>query len=93
MTLFSLSFSPVFCLISISYVRGLEEAAENDINVAHAGPVTLLSLKKLESDGGLKHSYANYRLGVLHYMESRGVMGVGELMYNTMRQLMPMKKV
>ncbi|TVY49879.1 Inner kinetochore subunit [Lachnellula occidentalis] len=92
MSLFSLSFSPVLCLLSISYVRGLEDAAEGGIEVRHAGPVTMQSLKLLRINGGLKHDWADYKLGVLHYLDSKGVMGVGELMYNTMKQLMPAKK-
>jgi centromere protein I len=91
-SLFSLSFSPAFCLLSISYVRDLEDAAEEEIEVRHAGPVTQQSLKQLERDGGLKHNWADYRLGVLHYMENRGVAGVGGLMYNTMKNLMPTRE-
>ncbi|TVY17018.1 Inner kinetochore subunit mis6 [Lachnellula arida] len=92
MSLFSLSFSPVLSLLSISYMRDLEDAAGEEIEVRHAGPVTAQSLKLLEREGGLKLNWAEYRLGVLHYMDSKGVMGVGELMYNTMKQLMPAKK-
>ncbi|TVY29041.1 Inner kinetochore subunit [Lachnellula hyalina] len=92
MSLFSLSFSPVLCLLSISYVRDLEDAAGEEIEVRHAGPVTMQSLKLLEKDGGLKYNWADYRLGFLHYLDKKGVMGVGELMYNTMKQLMPAKK-
>jgi len=86
-TLFSLSFSPLFTLLSISYVRELEDN-EEEIELRHAGPVTQASLKQLEKDGGLKLSWADYRLGVLRYMENKGAMGVGELMYNTMKHLM-----
>lgn len=32
--------------------------------------------------------WPDYKLGVLHYMENKGVNGVGELMYNTMKHLM-----
>jgi centromere protein I len=87
MPLFSLSFSPVLCLLTISFVRELEDAAE-DIEVRHPGPVTTQSLKQLERDGGLRLSWADYRLGSLHFMENKGVAGVGELMYNTMKHLM-----
>jgi len=87
-TLFSLSFSPLFCLLAISFVRELEDNEEEEIEIRHAGPVTQASLKQLEKDGGLKLSWADYRLGVLRYVENKGVMGVGELMYNTMKHLM-----
>ncbi|RFU26880.1 hypothetical protein B7463_g9460, partial [Scytalidium lignicola] len=87
--MFGLSYSPVFCLLAISYVRELEDAAnENEIEQRHAGPVTQNSLKDLQLDGGLKLSWADYRLGVLRYLESKGANGVGELMYNTMKHLM-----
>lgn len=86
-TLFSLSMYPLFDLLAISYVRELEDK-EEAIELRHAGPVTQASLKQLEKDGGLKLSWADYRLGVLRYLENKGVAGVGELMYNTMKHLM-----
>jgi len=99
-SLFSLSYSPILCNLSISYVRELEDReaedqgargggeAEAAIRIRHAGPVTQRSLVQLGKEGGLKLPWANYRLGVLHYLEGRGVAGVGELMYNTMKHLM-----
>ena len=87
-TLFSFSFSPVFCLLAISYLRELEDRAEDEIDLRHPGPPTSNSLKLLEKDGGLSLAWPNYKLGVLHYMENKGVNGVGELMYNTMKHLM-----
>lgn len=85
--LFSLSYSPVLCQEAISYVREREDN-EDTIDVRHAGPVTQGSLKQLEMDGGLVLSWADYRLGVLRHLESNGVAGIGELMYNTMKHLM-----
>lgn len=85
--LFSLSYSPVLCQIAISYVRELEDN-EDGIDIRHAGPVSQGSLKQLSLDGGLVLSWADYRLGVLQYLENSGVAGVGELMYNTMKHLM-----
>lgn len=87
-TLFSFSYSPLFSLLAISYVRELEDAAEDEIDRRHAGPVTQGSLKQLEKDGGLSLVWADYKLGILTYMEEREVTGVGELMYNTMKHLM-----
>jgi centromere protein I len=86
-SLFILSFSPVLCLLSISYVRKLEDAAENLIKVRHPGPVTQTSLKQLEKDGGLSLSWQDYRLGVLMELEHKSIKGIGELMYNTMKAL------
>ncbi|KAL2067965.1 hypothetical protein VTL71DRAFT_16063 [Oculimacula yallundae] len=87
-SLFSFSYSPVFCLMAIKYVRDLEDTSEEPIERRHAGPVTPNSLKQLEKDGGLNLPWADYRLGVLNYMENQEVVGIGELMYNTMKHLM-----
>ncbi len=90
--LFALSLSPTICLLAIEYVRELEDAAAEEIVKRHAGPVFDKTLKQLDRDGGLRLQFADYRLGVLRYMENKGVDGVGELMYNTMKNLMPSKR-
>ncbi|KAH9221070.1 Mis6-domain-containing protein [Leptodontidium sp. 2 PMI_412] len=87
-SLFSFSYSPVFAPLAIAYVRDLEDNSLDQIERRHAGPVTQNSLKQLEKDGGLSLPWADYRLGVLTYMENEGAAGVGELMYNTMKHLM-----
>ncbi|APA08264.1 hypothetical protein sscle_03g030340 [Sclerotinia sclerotiorum 1980 UF-70] len=87
-SLFSISCSPAICRHAITYMRELEDQAEDEINVRHAGPVTQVSLKKLGNDGGLSISWQDYRLGVLKYLEGKGLPGAGELMYNTMKHLM-----
>jgi centromere protein I len=87
-TLFNLSYSPFLCHFAISYVRELEDNAEDEIEARHAGPVTQASLKALERDGGISLPWSDYRLGVLQYLEKQGAPGIGELMYNTMKHLM-----
>lgn len=87
-SLFSISYSPATCHLAITYVRELEDQAEDKIDVRHAGPVTQVSLKKLQEEGGLSVSWQDYRLGVLRYLERKGFPGAGELMYNTMKHLM-----
>ncbi|KAF4624700.1 hypothetical protein G7Y89_g13464 [Cudoniella acicularis] len=87
-TIFSLSFSPVFCLLAITYVRELEDAAEDEILCRHPGPVTQISLKQLEKDGGIILSWPDYKLGLLCFLEDKGVHGIGKLMYSTLKQLM-----
>lgn len=91
-SLFSLSYAPVLCNLSISYLRELEDKAEEEaegtIRIRHAGPVTQKSLVALGKEGGLQLGWPAYRLGVLTYLEGKGVKGVGELMYNTMKHLM-----
>ncbi|KAI9822263.1 MAG: hypothetical protein M1832_003086 [Thelocarpon impressellum] len=87
-TMFSLSHSTTLCALSIACFRELEDAAADEIMTRHAGPVTQRGLSKLANEGGLKISWSNYRLEVLQWLEARGVRGVAELMYNTMKHLM-----
>jgi len=94
-TLFSLSNSSALCALSIACFRDLEDAAaeaeEGSLNTRHAGPVSQRSLTVLGNEGGLKISWGNYRLEVLKWLEDRGVRGVRELMFNTMKHLMSAK--
>lgn len=105
-SLFSLSFSPVLCSLSISYFRDLEdkeiegggrneggEGGGQGIRARHAGPITARSLEKLDKEGGLKLAWPAYRLGVLGHLEARGVKGVGELMYKSIKNLMGRERV
>ena len=93
-TLFSLSHNPSLSALSIAAFRDLEDKAVDEdgfapmLNTRHAGPVTQRSLASLAVDGGLKITWADYRLEVLNWLEERGVEGVGELMFCTMRHLM-----
>jgi centromere protein I len=90
-TLYSLSHSTVFAALSIQAFRRLEDQAVEagqDISLRHAGPVTQRSLTLLGNEGGLKITWANYRLAVLQHLEDLGVGGVSDLMYNTMKHLM-----
>ncbi|KAI1468525.1 Mis6-domain-containing protein [Daldinia caldariorum] len=90
--LFSLSYSPVLGLSAISYFRELEDEALarglTELSIRHAGPITRASLSSLANGGGLRAGWDDYRLGVLSYLEGKGMAGVGELMYNTMTNVM-----
>ena len=94
-TLFSLSNSSTVCALSIACFRDLEDAAaeaeEDGLSIRHAGPISQRSLTMLGNEGGLKISWGNYRLEVLKWLEERGVKGVRELMFNTMKHLMTAK--
>ncbi|KAI9789884.1 MAG: hypothetical protein M1835_001351 [Candelina submexicana] len=94
-TMFSLSYSSALCALSIACFRDLEDAAyaadPESIVTRHAGPVTQRSLTILANEGGLRISWADYRLQVLKWLEERGVGGIGELMFNTMKHLMNAK--
>lgn len=89
-SLFSLSHSPVMCLQSILQVRELEDAAvekDGSIRTRHAGPVTQNSLAKLTAAGGLRLSWQEYRIDVLEALSAKGLVGVAELLKNTMTVL------
>ena len=96
-TLFSLSFNPNFSAISIAAFRDLEDKAleglaEQGIETRHAGPVTQRSLSALAAEGGLAMGWVDYRLEVLKWLGDRGVNGVGDLMFCTMKHLMSQGK-
>ncbi|KAI1106073.1 Mis6-domain-containing protein [Jackrogersella minutella] len=91
-SLFSLPYSPALSFSAISYLRELEdvELARNrdQLSIRHAGPVTRASLNALANRGGLSIGWDDYRLGVLSHLEQQGMAGIGELMYNTMTNVM-----
>lgn len=88
-TLFGLSYSPLTCAIAIAHVRHLEDQDEPfEVETRHAGPVTKISLAKLGEQGGVQLSWDAYRLGVLAFLENRGVTGISELLYNSIKALM-----
>jgi len=88
---FSISHSPALCLQSLSYVRDLEDMIladmEGELRERHGGPVTQKSLAVLKNRGGLDLSWLEYKSGVLRYLEQQAFVGVPELMYNTMKNL------
>lgn len=90
-SLFTISYSPTLALQSISHVRQLEDAEdeENDIELRtrHGGPVTQTSLAQLSRRGGLTLTWQEYRSGVLRHLEDVGLKGVPDLLYNTMKNL------
>lgn len=84
---FGLSFGGAMCGFALESLRRVEDETEG-IVVRHAGPATGASLKKLRDEGGVELSWEAYRLGVLSQMDERGVNGVGELMFATLKQLL-----
>ena len=93
-SIFDLSHSPVLGLQAISCLREMEEAEmlNEDLHARHAGPVTQNSLVQLGHRGGLQLTWQAYRSGVLRHLESKGLPGVPELMYKTMKNLMKDRK-
>lgn len=91
-SLFSLSHSATLGLLAADNFRQHEEKEEREgeyqLETRHAGPVTRASIKVLASRGGIEMTWDDYRLGVLRYLEEKGMTGVGELMYSTMTTLM-----
>ncbi|KAI0998972.1 hypothetical protein K3495_g9228 [Podosphaera aphanis] len=81
-SLFSLSISPVTCLLAYSYLTEMEDRVV-DLKKRHRGVVTQASLKSLQEDGGLIITWKTYQLGVLAYLEDKGVTGLSDLIYPT----------
>ncbi|KAI0119997.1 Mis6-domain-containing protein [Nemania sp. FL0031] len=81
-SLFSLSYSPIFSLFAISFLRQVEDQVEEQegLDIKHAGPVTKATLKTLADRGGLNLSWDDYRRGVLSYLENHGMDGVEHLL-------------
>lgn len=71
----------------------LEEGGGGRARTRHTGPVTQRSLEALAMDGGVRVGWADYRLEVLKWLGDRGVDGIGELMFCTMKHLMAAKSV
>ncbi|GAP87624.2 hypothetical protein SAMD00023353_0901010 [Rosellinia necatrix] len=93
-SLFSLSYSPIFSLFAILFLREVEEGVEEEqgLDMKHAGPVSKATLKALGSRGGINLSWDDYRRGVLDYLQSRGMDGVEHLLsitIGTLRQRKP----
>ncbi|KAI2643432.1 Mis6-domain-containing protein [Xylaria nigripes] len=88
-SIFSLSYSPIFSRFAISFLRELEEAAEEqqELAIKHAGPVTKASLKALASKGGINLSWDDYRRGLLGYLDNHDLDGVDHLLSITMGTL------
>jgi centromere protein I len=88
-TLFSLSYSPVFSLFAVSFLREMEEAEEEreGLDVRHAGPVNRNSLRDLGNEGGINMSWDDYRRGVLDYLDQHGMGGVKHLLSITIGAL------
>lgn len=58
------------------------------VSIRHAGPIGQKTLARLREEGGVKVGWAEYRMGVLGWLEGKGVGGVGELMVVTMKGVM-----
>lgn len=89
-SLFGLSYSPILCLQSIQRVRELEDGemeTNESIRTRHEGPVTQGSLTKLATSGGMQLSWQDYRINVLESLSENGLIGIAELLKNTMTVL------
>ncbi|KAI1201038.1 Mis6-domain-containing protein [Nemania serpens] len=87
--LFSLSYSPAFSLFAISFLRELEDEVEEQegLGIKHAGPASKTTLRALANRDGINLSWDDYRRGVLSYLDSRGMDGVGHLLSITIGTL------
>ncbi|KAJ0286358.1 hypothetical protein COL940_003019 [Colletotrichum noveboracense] len=91
-TLFGFSYSPVLSLQAIDCIREREDRAlaedEDAIATRHGGPVTANSLARLAEARGIRVTWSEYRIQVLHALEGKGLGGIPALMRNTMKVLM-----
>ncbi|KAI8308251.1 Centromere protein I [Colletotrichum sp. SAR11_59] len=91
-TLFGFSYSPVLSLQAIDCIREREDRAlaedEDAIATRHGGPVTANSLARLAEARGIRVTWSEYRIQVLHALEGKGLGGIPALMRNTMKILM-----
>ncbi|KAJ6785276.1 hypothetical protein PWT90_01076 [Aphanocladium album] len=79
----SLSYSPIFCLLSIETLRVLEDRLieeDSTIETRHAGPVSQESLRKLGTSGGIRIGFNGYRASVLETLRDKGFGGVEDLL-------------
>ena len=92
-SLFMLSHNPVLSTVSSVAFGELEKRMLDGKKgrTRHAGPVTQKSLDALAMDGGVEVGWTDYRLEVLRWLREKGVDGVEELMFCTMKQLMTAK--
>ena len=89
--IFSLSHNLSLSGPATAAIRDLEDKSATDgrvVRTRHVGPVTQRSLEALAMDGGIKVSWAEYRLEALRWLHERGAGGIGDLMSCTMKQLM-----
>lgn len=84
-SILSLSYSPATCLQSLRLVRAIEDkdvARDDSIETRHAGPVTINSLNKLRTSGGINIGFQAYQVEVLQALNRLGLNGVGDLLTN-----------
>ncbi|KAF2840275.1 Mis6-domain-containing protein, partial [Patellaria atrata CBS 101060] len=90
-SIFGLSNNFLICALSAATIRSQEdqvEASESELVIHHTGPVTQKSLLALGGAGGLQITWKQYRIHVLHWLVGRGIPGIKNLMYATMKDLM-----
>lgn len=85
--LFSFTHYGIFARLSANRIRQLEDS-QPTITERQAGPVTIASLKRLEKEGGIQLSFADFRTGLLQWLMSRGYTGVCNLLFSSMASLL-----
>ncbi|KKK25738.1 hypothetical protein ARAM_002213 [Aspergillus rambellii] len=85
---FSLSHHPALCNMSASCFADIER--ENNIRETQprlSKPVTQKALNALESKGGIKMTWKDYRVQMLDWLDATGSNGIGILMRSAMKAL------
>jgi len=88
---FDFSHSSLTSSLARAALDAFEAEAETEVGETlprHAGPVTQQSLVLIRNEGGITMSWKEYRLGVLTWLEARGIDGIKKLMFATMKDLM-----
>lgn len=62
-------------------------AEGKQLDVRHAGPASVPSLRNLSDEGGLLISWKDYRIAVLDCLETLGAPGVGDFVFSNMKDL------
>lgn len=90
-SLFGLSHNSLICALSLKVLQDLEDEAAMGTSidpVRHVGPATQRTLAALEKESGMKLSFKEYRVHVLNWLDEKGLGGIRELMFVTMKDLM-----
>lgn len=83
---FDFSHNPL--IASLSQTAFAEFEKRDGKEARHLGPLTQSSLVALGNEGGVRVSWKEYRVMMLHWLEERGLDGFKMLMFATMKDLM-----
>lgn len=87
-SVFSLSHHAALCNLSAACFAEIEEGSSMREDQPRLNrPVTQKALSTLETEGGVKMSWQDYRVHMLDWLDAAGSRGTGDLMRSTMKAL------